>query len=197
MARDERSTETGVLARPRVAGLLRAAARRRVTLVVAGGGFGKTTALRNFTAGDVIAGGSWLALRQADRAVEVLAPRISAALGTDALPGLSVRGGAMGAEDRHALAEGQAGLLCEAVERSGGHHTLVVDDLEQLGDKDSGTGLLRALCLQAPPGLHLMLCGRRLPRLGLGRLRGRGEVVEIAAGDLAFTPEETAALLVA
>lgn len=186
------TTEPGVLTRPRVIELLRAAARRRVTLVAAGGGFGKTTALR-----DATAGGGWLALRQADRAVEVLAPRISAALGIEAPAGLSVRGGAMGAEDRRALAEGQAGLLCEAVERGGRHRSLVVDDLEQLGDDDSGTELLRALCLQAPPGLHLMLCGRRLPALGLGRLRGRGEVVEIAAGDLAFTPEETAQLLTA
>lgn len=193
---EERSTDPGVLTRPRVDGLLRSAARRRVTLVVAGGGFGKTTALRGVTEVEGTAGGSWLALRQADRAVEVLAPRISAALGT-APPGLSVRGAAMGAEDRRALAEGQAGLLCEAVERSGRHRSLVVDDVEQLGDDDSGTELLRALCLQAPPGLHLMLCGRRLPQLGLGRLRGRGEVVEISAGDLAFTPAETAALLVA
>ncbi|GAA3217849.1 hypothetical protein GCM10017691_00160 [Pseudonocardia petroleophila] len=193
MARDEQ--EPGVLDRPRVVELLRAATRRRVTLVVAGGGFGKTTALRDATARPDGRGG-WLALRQADRAVEVLAPRLAAALGVAAPPGLSVRGGATGAEDRRALAEGQAGLLCEAVEGTAGR-TLVVDDLEQLGDDDSGTALLHALCLQAPPQLHVVLCGRRLPQLGLGRLRGRGEVADVAAADLAFTEDETAALLVA
>ncbi|MBW0092569.1 winged helix-turn-helix domain-containing protein [Pseudonocardia sp. KRD-184] len=193
MVRDEHGAEPGVLDRPRVAGLLRAAARRRVTLVVAGGGFGKTTAVRHATAGRH---GGWLALRRADRAVEVLAPRLAVALGVAAPPGLSAGGGALGAQDRRALAEGQAELLAEAVERVA-DRTLVVDEVEQLADDDPGTALLHALCLHAPPGLHVVLCGRRLPHLGLGRLRGQGEVAEVAAGELAFTVDETAALLAA
>ncbi len=196
MSPDQHVPDPGVLTRPRVDRLLHTGAQRRVTLVVAGGGFGKTTALRDVGRRDSTSRGR-LALRQADRAVEVLAARIATALGTAAPVGLSVRGAATGAEDRRALAENQAGLLCEAVERSGEQRTLVVDDLEQFGDHDSGAELLRALCLQAPPGLNLVLCGRRVPALGLGRLRGRGEVAEISAADLAFTPEETAALLVA
>lgn len=192
MTADEHPPDPAVLARPRVQRLLHNGAQRRVTLVVAGGGFGKTTALRG-----VNGARGWLALRQADRAVEVLAARIATTLGTDQPPGLSVRGAATGAEDRRALAENQAGLLCEAVERGGEGRTLVVDDLEHLGEDDSGTELLRALCLHAPPALHLVLCGRRVPGLGLGRLRGRGEVADVSATDLAFTEEETAALLVA
>jgi tetratricopeptide (TPR) repeat protein len=55
--------------------------------------------------------------------------------------------------------------------------------------------LVRALCLQAPPQLHIALSGRRLPRLGLGAAAGSGELLEIAAPDLAFTPQETAHLV--
>lgn len=180
---------TAVLPRRRVADLLSTAARHRVTLVVAGGGFGKTTALRELATGRR---GAWLAVRQADRAAEVLTARISAALGMSGLP---EAGSAVGAEDRRSLAESRAGLLCEGAERAGEDLMLVLDDVEHLHDADSATQLLRAMCLQAPPGLHLVLCGRALPPLGLGRARGQGDVLDVDAGDLAFTVEETAALL--
>jgi DNA-binding SARP family transcriptional activator len=194
MTQQDVGRSAGVVPRGRLARLLDAGAQRRVTLVVAGGGFGKTTALRELA--DRRRGG-WLAVTQADRAVEVLAERVSEALGTAAPAGLSRRGGAVGAEDRRGLAAIQAGLLCESIERSAGERTLIVDDLERLDDDDSATELLRALCLQAPPTLHLVLSGRRLPGLGLGRLRSHGEVAEVSAADLAFSLDEAADLLAA
>ncbi|WP_300014765.1 BTAD domain-containing putative transcriptional regulator [Pseudonocardia sp.] len=193
MTQHEVGRPVGVVPRLRLGRLLDAAVQRRVTLVVAGGGFGKTTVLRELADRRQ---GEWLAVTHADRAVEVLADRMAAALGASTASGPPRRGGAVGAEDRRGLAESRAGLLCESVERSGMERTLVVDDLERLGDDDSATELLRALCLQAPPALHLVLSGRRLPGLAIGRLRVRGEVAEVSAADLAFTVEETAALLV-
>ena len=46
-----------------------------------------------------------------------------------------------------------------------------------------------------PPPVHLVIAGRADPALPLARLRGRGELVEIRAADLRFTPEEAAAYL--
>ena len=46
-----------------------------------------------------------------------------------------------------------------------------------------------------PPGLVLALAGRSDPPLGLARLRARGQLTELRAADLRFTPGEAAALL--
>ena len=46
-----------------------------------------------------------------------------------------------------------------------------------------------------PPQMHLVIASRADPTLPLSRLRGRGELVEIRAADLRFTPDEAAAYL--
>ena len=46
-----------------------------------------------------------------------------------------------------------------------------------------------------PPQLHLVIASRADPALPLARLRARGELVEIRAADLRFTPDEAAAYL--
>ena len=46
-----------------------------------------------------------------------------------------------------------------------------------------------------PSNLHVVISTRADPRLPLSRLRARGELVEIRAGDLRFTSDETAAYL--
>jgi LuxR family transcriptional regulator, maltose regulon positive regulatory protein len=46
-----------------------------------------------------------------------------------------------------------------------------------------------------PPGLRVVVSGRADPPLPLARLRARGQLAELRAADLRFTPEEAAALL--
>ena len=46
-----------------------------------------------------------------------------------------------------------------------------------------------------PPQLHLVIATRADPPLPLSRLRARGELTELRAADLRFTPEEAAAFL--
>src|SRR6185312_6661772 len=46
-----------------------------------------------------------------------------------------------------------------------------------------------------PPRLHLVIASRADPPFPLARLRARGELVEVRATDLQFTPEEAAAYL--
>jgi DNA-binding SARP family transcriptional activator len=158
---------------------------------MAGGGFGKTTALRRLAAA---APSCWLGLRPVDREIELLASRVAEVLGLDLRAGLANPRAAFGAEDRQALAETQAAILSDALARRGEPVLLVLDDLERLGEDSAAWHLLRALVLQAPSSLHLVLSGRRLPELGLGAA-GSSEVLEITAVDLAFTLEETSRLL--
>jgi ATP/maltotriose-dependent transcriptional regulator MalT len=178
--------------RPRVEALLARAWRQRVTLVVAGGGHGKTTALRRLAA---TGPSRWVGIRPVDGAVELLAIRIAEALELGPVAGLADPAAGTGAEDRSGLAEAEAAILCGAVARRDEPLLLVLDDLERLGADGATAHLLRALALQAPPQLHLVLSGQRLPDLGLGAVADAGDVLEIAAPDLMFTTEETAALL--
>lgn len=174
--------------------MLASAWERRVTLVIAGGGHGKTTALRALADTRPV---RWLGLGQADRGIEGLVARLAQTLELEDVPGLAVPTAPIGAEDRRGLAEGQAAVLCESLVRRGGETLLVLDDIDQLTDADAGVHLLRALCLQAPALLHIALSGRLLPSLGLGAAAGSGELLEIAAPDLAFTLPETAQLIAA
>jgi DNA-binding SARP family transcriptional activator len=192
-----------VVPRQRLEQLLEAAWERRVTLVVAGGGYGKTTALRQLTTGRPA---HWLALTASDRQVESLSAHIAETLAAQSgdrtvitspsTPG-AVAGAALGASDRHGLAQAHAAAICAGLDSRNEPVMLVLDDVDQLSDEDSSTPFLSALCLLAPPQLRVVLGGRRIPGLGLGSVRGRGEMLELTAQDLAFTRGETEELLVA
>lgn len=181
-----------LVARARLERLLRHAWERRVTLVAAAAGYGKTTVLRQLTTGRQAA---WLTLTPADRDVEVLSTHAARAIGIAGSSGTGRPAPTIGAVDRQSLAEVQAALICEGLDSSDADVVLVLDEVEQLADEDSGSQFLSALCLQAPPHLHILLSGRKLPALRLGSASGRGELLELTAPDLAFTPQETALLL--
>jgi ATP/maltotriose-dependent transcriptional regulator MalT/DNA-binding SARP family transcriptional activator len=178
--------------RPRVTSLLSAAHGRRVTLVVAGAGYGKTTALTEIAA---MGASRWVRLRPADAQAESLSARIAAALGEPPAPGRSAIAAATGSDDRHALAERRAALLCDLAEAVHGDLLLVIDGLEYVGDDEAASHLLRVLSLEAPATLHLVLSGRSLPELGLGGAQGRGELLQVTAPDLSFTVGEAAELV--
>jgi ATP/maltotriose-dependent transcriptional regulator MalT/DNA-binding SARP family transcriptional activator len=181
-----------VIARPRVSALLSAAHERRATLVVAGAGYGKTTALAEVAAP---AAARWVRVRPADAQAESLSAHVARVLGETPSPGSSAIAAATGSDDRRVLAERRAALLCELAETASGDLLLVVDGLEHLGDDEAASHLLRVLALEAPPQLHLVLSGRSLPDLGLGGAQGRGELLEVTAPDLAFTLAEAAELV--
>jgi hypothetical protein len=178
--------------RPRVTALLSAARQRRATLVVAGAGYGKTTALAEVAA---LGAARWVRLRPADGQAESLSARIAAALGQSPSPARSAIAAATGSDDRRVLAERRAALLCELAETLPGDLLLVIDGLEHVGGDEAASYLLRVLSLEAPSALHLVPSGRSLPELGLGGAQGRGELLEVTAPDLSFTAGEAAELV--
>jgi DNA-binding SARP family transcriptional activator/tetratricopeptide (TPR) repeat protein len=180
------------ISRPRITALLSPARDRRVTLVVAGAGYGKTTALTELAA-DGASG--WVRVRPAHAQAESLSARIAGALGAAPAPEGSGIAAATGSDDRRILAERRAALLCELAEAQPGEFLLVLDGVEHVGADVAVSHLLRVLSLEAPPRLHLVLSGRTLPELGLGGAQGRGELLEVTAPDLAFTEAETAELV--
>jgi LuxR family maltose regulon positive regulatory protein len=74
--------------------------------------------------------------------------------------------------------------------------TLVIDDLHELNSPDA-LGQLTRLLTNLPPGVHAVLTTRRDLQLGLHQLRLAGELAEIRTADLRFTERETRELLAA
>jgi LuxR family maltose regulon positive regulatory protein len=70
---------------------------------------------------------------------------------------------------------------------------LVIDDVHELRSAQA-LGQLELLLMRAPAGLRFVLATRHDLRLGLHRLRLEGELTEIRAADLRFTPAEARAL---
>jgi LuxR family maltose regulon positive regulatory protein len=72
--------------------------------------------------------------------------------------------------------------------------TLVIDDLHELASPDALPQLTRLLT-NLPPQVHAILTTRHDVRLGLHQLRLAGELAEIRAADLRFSERETRELL--
>jgi LuxR family transcriptional regulator, maltose regulon positive regulatory protein len=73
---------------------------------------------------------------------------------------------------------------------------LLIDDVHELGS-DQALRQLELLLTRGPPQLRFVLATRQDVRLGLHRLRLKGELTELRAPDLRFTPEEARELLAA
>ena len=77
-----------------------------------------------------------------------------------------------------------------------GDVTLVIDDLHELNSPDALAQLTRLL-MHLPSNVHAVLTTRHDLRLGLHQVRLAGELAEIRAADLRFTERETRELLAA
>lgn len=85
--------------------------------------------------------------------------------------------------------------VAEALEAScphGRHVALMIDGFERTGTE--GEGLLQALLERLPSRCHLLISGRRLPRIGVPRHIAAGTGLLIDSQELAFNPDERSAL---
>ena len=179
------------ITRPRLTELLDVATRRRCTLLSAPAGWGKTTLLaawagRTGAARPV----AWLSLDGADddpaRFWSYLLTAIREAVSdADRLPLTGVRPPRTpSAVDRFLSA------LVNALHDLAVPPVLIIDDVHVLSDPVLLAGLSQ-LQSYAPARSAIILSGRFLPPMPLGRLRVDGQVSDVRAADLAFTPAET------
>jgi LuxR family maltose regulon positive regulatory protein len=183
-----------VVLRPRLLHRLNAGLRYTsgVSLISASAGFGKTTLVSEWVArcDDSVA---WLSLDEGDNdparflmylvaALQTLEPQ----LGANVLAALQSPQPPPSDVLLTALLNELAALPERAV--------LVLDDYHAL-DSPPVDQLLTFLIDHLPPRLHLVIATREDPNLPLARLRARGQLTELRAGDLRFTPEEAAEFL--
>ncbi|WP_350002315.1 LuxR C-terminal-related transcriptional regulator [Pseudarthrobacter sp. WHRI 8279] len=172
-------------------------ASRKLSLVCAPAGFGKTTLLsewiiqrRRQHPGVHIA---WLSLDAHDNdPSRFLAYLVAALQGVDAEIGAEITG--MRHSDQVLVTEPVLTSLINDIARSGKEFILVLDDYHVIEERPVHEALAFLLD-HLPPQLHLAIATRSDPPLSLARLRSRGELTELRAADLRFTPDEAADFL--
>ena len=189
---------TAALRRPRLETLLDGARARRLTSIVAGPGFGKSTLLHQWSdRGGTVA---WHTVTPFDADLPVLARELVERLRL-AVPELSpdlvavLEGGTDAGADpgrAEAIASAIAEDLAAHLERD---LLLVLDDVHAVAGSPEATRFLGALCRHAPPTLHLVMATREPLPFPTARLRMAGDAVELTELELAFTVDEIDALI--
>ena len=170
-----------VVSRPPLLGLLDEGAGRKLTLVSAPAGYGKTTLLSEWAAraANPVA---WLSLDEADGDPAVLWRDVVEALGN--------AGAGLGSSRDVSSPDAVAAAL--AAQRRA--VALVLDGYERIADARCNESLW-SLVEQAPRTLQLVFSGRVDPPFPVGELRDRGDLLEIRVGDLRMADVEAAELL--
>jgi LuxR family maltose regulon positive regulatory protein len=183
-----------LVARPRLSERLSRGAESALTLVSAPAGFGKTTLLADWLATTAAKGRSaaWLSLDQRDNDPALFWTYLVAALKT-AAPGVGADALSL-LQSHQPPIEAVVATLLNDLSAFSNDVVLVLDDYHLIDAREVQDGMA-FLLEHLPPQIHLVIAGRADPALQLARLRGRGELIEVRAADLRFTPEEVAAYL--
>ncbi len=175
-------------------GLLCAGRPRKLTVIRAPAGWGKSTLLADWYASEHEARPfAWLALDQDDNdpvrfwtyLIEALR-RLDSEIGMNSLPFLQAPGVSLIGHVLPVLINELATNLREAV--------LVLEDYHLVRSAETHDSVA-FLVEHSPPGLELVLSARSQPPLPLGRLRAHGDLFEIGAEELRFSAAEAGALL--
>ncbi len=181
-----------VVLRPRLIDRLDESLQSKLTLISAPAGFGKTTLVSEWAAifGHPIA---WLSLDERDNdvtrfviyvvtSVETIAPNI----------GKGVR--AALESPQPSPTESILTTLLNEMAALQDNFILVLDDYHVVDSKPVDEAL-SFLLKHLPPQMHLVITTREDPHLPLAHLRARGQLTELRASDLRFTPAEAADFL--
>jgi LuxR family maltose regulon positive regulatory protein len=178
--------------RPRLLERLEVGLRGKLTLIAAPAGFGKTTLISAWVA-DSDRQVAWLSLDGTDSDPIRFLTYLVAALQTIA-PNLGT--GVMGVlqSPQPPPTESILTAMLNEISTLPGNLVLVLDDYHVI-DAKSVDSALTFLLEHLPSRMHLVIATRENPSLPLARLRARGDLSELRATDLRFTPTEAAEFL--
>lgn len=183
--------QPGLVHRPRLTRQINEGLARKLTLVCAPAGFGKTTLLSEWipTSRRSVA---WLSLEDADNDPARFWTYFLAALQMlheslvkNALAFLH----AAGQPIKLPQLESFLTILLNDITVFQDEFGLILDDYQHINNKAITEGLI-FLIDHLPPNMHLIITSRADPPLPLSRLRARGQMTELRADDLRFTSEE-------
>ncbi len=199
-------TRSQLVLRPRLIERLNEGLQRKLTLISAPAGFGKTTLVSEWLAG-CSQPAAWLSLDEGDNDPTRFLAYLVAALQTLALSkaeGIEARKSPVGSIGEGVLAALQSPqpppiesiltALLNEITTIPNNFILVLDDYHVIDSKavdKALTFLVEHLSAQ----MHLVIATREDPHLPLARYRARGQLTELRAADLRFTPSEATGFL--
>ena len=181
-----------VVSRPRLLERLNAGLHRKLTLIAAPAGFGKTTLVSAWVEG-IERPTAWLSLDEGENDPTRFLAYLVTALQTIAA---TLGEGVLGVLQSSQPPPPEAILtaLLNEITTLPDQFVLVLDDYHVIDAKPVDLALT-FLVEHLPPQMHLVIATREDPLLPLARLRARGELTELRAADLRFTPSEAAEFL--
>src|SRR6266480_5457457 len=181
-----------VVSRPRLIERLNEGLHRKLILISAPAGFGKTTLVSEWVEG-IERPTAWLSLDEGDNDPTRFLTYLVAALQTIAAP---IGEGVLGVlqSSQPPPPEAMLTALLNEITTLPDHFVLVLDDYHVIDAKPVDQALTY-LVEHLPPQMHLVIATREDPQLPLARLRARGHLIELRAADLRFTASEAAAFL--
>ena len=185
---------TGLVSRPHLTDRVQRGAQSKLTLVSAPAGFGKSTLLAEWL-GVAPAEGSvtaWLSLDPGDNHPVTFWMHVIAALRTVA-PTVGSKSLTLLESPDRSIESVLAPLLNE-LNALPDDLVLVLDDYHTIDSPEIQVGMAYLL-EHLPAQVHLVIATRADPALPLARLRAKGNLIEIRAIDLRFTPDEASAFL--
>src|SRR5947207_6357931 len=184
-----------VVLRPRLLERLNEDLHRKLTLIAAPAGFGKTTLVSAWVEGieRPRARTAWLSLDEGENDPARFLTYLVAALQTIAATiGEGVLGALQSPQPPPTVSILTA--LLNDITTIKDPFVLVLDDYHVL-DAKAVDHALTYLVEHLPPQMHLVIATREDPQLPLARLRARGHLTALRATDLRFTPSEAAGFL--
>ncbi len=177
----------GRIARPRLLTRLDEAQSRRLALVSAPAGFGKTTLVSTWLEDREPVG--WFSVDEGDNdPVRFLSYFVAALQQVDGGIGQSLQ--RVLNSPQLPSTESAMTMLINDIVGVDRPLILVLDDYHLI-DSRYVHEVLRFLLENQPPTMHVIIVTREDPPFSLANLRARGQLVELRADDLRFTPEET------
>ncbi|CAG0947507.1 partial HTH-type transcriptional regulator MalT, partial [Anaerolineae bacterium] len=183
----------GVLRRPRLTDYLHENLERKLMLVTAPAGYGKTTLLIDF-AQDADMPVCWYTLDEGDRDLAVFLAHLIASL-QRRFPNFGQRSRSLVDNGVPAVGTAAAALVADIVSDITEYFILVLDDWHLVSDEGPIRDLIDHVLRYLPEHAHLIVAGRTLLRGPLVRLAAQGAVAGIGAADLRFTGDEVRAVL--
>ena len=185
----------GLVSRPRLIERLDQGIERKLTLVSAPAGFGKTTVLAEWLAATPASErpGAWVSLDQSDNDPALFWAYFITALQTVQI-GVGENALSLLHSSQPPPIEALLGTLLNEITTISHDFVLVLDDYHVI-DAQPVHSAVTFLVDHLPPQMNLVIASRADPPLPLARMRGRGELTELRAADLRFTPDEAAAFL--
>ena len=181
----------GLVSRPRL--VERINPKRKLTLVSAPAGFGKTTLLAEWVAAVPTRRVAWVSLDQSDNDPAIFWTYLITALQT-IQPSLGERSCSLLQSPQPPPIESVLIALINEINAIEDPFALILDDYHAIATPAIHRGI--AFLLNHLPGqMHLVISSRADPPLPLARLRGGGDLTELRAADLRFTPDEAATFL--